>query len=280
MEFVEAFPTSTHAREAHVRIRELDRLIASADSSCGISAPEDEVVWNTLMGSTRSARVAEIFKACKTCGQQLQLYAFEEFTKKYPSSGYAAEAADTIQSLRSILRVRVPTPKKVNAKSPQSQSRQKTFQLLQGVDFMGGDIGTPPNLRNVSHDECRAACIKEGACNYYAYSLWKRACYLKDQEPQQRVDAEYLSGSANGLDPPPKSEGIVRMRTLNKKTFNPEGDDFTKASSLNECSALCLNQPSCQAVEFLPAKGACYLFEDGADLGAGSGAVAAKYQEQ
>ena len=279
-EFRDTFPRSKYDPDARLRIRELDRLITSTDSTCGATGPEDEVVWNTLVGSTRSARVAEIFKPCRKCGQELQIYAFEEFAKKYPNSAYAAEAGETVEGLREMLHIRIPPPKKTSSKLSTTAFKQKTFQVFQGVDFMGGDLGTPPTLRNVSHDRCRTACMKERACKYYAYSLWKRACYLKDQEPTQRVDAEYISASVTGVGAPPKSDARVTMRTISKKTFNPEGNDFSKAASLNECTALCLRDDSCQAVEFLAARGACYLFESGNDLGSGNGAVAIKYQDQ
>lgn len=172
------------------------------------------------------------------------------------------------------------SPKKASAKAPRSQPQQKTFKLFQGVDFMGGDIGTPPSWQSVSLDECRAACVKDLACLYYSYSHWKRVCYLKKHEPLQRVDAEYVSGAANGLNPPPRSEASIYMRTLGKKTFDPEGDDFTKVSNLNECADLCLKDSSCQAAEFLARRNACYLFEDGTELVSGNGSVAIKYQDQ
>lgn len=64
--------------------------------------------------------------------------------------------------------------------------------LAEGVDYFGGDF---KDLRNVSLEDCQAACLAEARCQAFTYNRKAGSCFLKANVSEPRSFAAAVSGS-------------------------------------------------------------------------------------
>jgi predicted small secreted protein len=76
---------------------------------------------------------------------------------------------------------------------PQPEPLDTRFDLLNGVDFHGGDIDDTP-LLDVDLDACMAACRDDSRCRAFTFNERARACFLKSGEGERTPFAGAISG--------------------------------------------------------------------------------------
>ncbi len=293
-EFAASFPDSEFVDQAQSRIDELYVLIReqSSASPCLGAAPSDEAVWQTLVEISSSPRIEEIFAACPRCRIMAEIHALSEFRSRFRRSQYSKLAEGREKQLLAMLSD-APAASAGRAFKPGGSKKEaydterlvtagegRSFRERTGRNLWGGDLGQPPSLRDATVEQCRSACGEEASCRYYSYSLWSRACYLKDRQPAERVDSRYVSGAAADSAPPTQTDSHISMQAFSKRSFK----SAPKLRSIGRidwetCKTRCQRESTCQAVEYSKSSRECVLLTQASETQPADSIVAVKIQE-
>lgn len=126
---------------------------------------------------------------------------------------------------------------------------------LDGHDVLGFDLAGMP-IRNVSRDDCEAACENQPACLAYTYNLPKHACFLKSGGARVLENVT----AAAGYRPELQGRLFVSPLTIVEKTDFP-GNDMGKIATpdFDTCLSACEREPRCAAFTFVKRQSVCWI---------------------
>jgi serine protease Do len=140
-------------------------------------------------------------------------------------------------------------------KTPASAPVMAPATLLEaaGYDAIGFDYSF---LKNISYQDCRAACMDDGRCKAITYNTKYSACFLKDNVAALIRNADALAGYSSE-----KAADIVMSSFTSFSNVDLPGGDYKRYTQSNylSCFTACAGDNECRAFAYVPKKGECWL---------------------
>lgn len=145
---------------------------------------------------------------------------------------------------------------------PNKLSTASEMTRLSGFDVLGFDLPSMP-LRDVSLENCEAACAAEPSCMAFTYNVPRRACFLKNSASRVLRNSIAVAGYRAELE----DKMFISSMTILERTDLP-GNDFQKLSisDFEQCLSTCEANPRCKAFTFVKRQSVCWL-KDGVSPG-------------
>lgn len=140
-----------------------------------------------------------------------------------------------------------------NSPEPQPYVEPSDFLRLSGSDVIGFDYAT---LKNVSADQCRAACEQDRACIATTFNVKARFCFLKNDAlvvvKNKNADASVHRS---------KEASIIRAPITIYSGRDMAGGDYREipAAGFVGCVVECIRDRSCRAFSYIRKSSACWL---------------------
>jgi hypothetical protein len=174
-------------------------------------------------------------------------------------------AAFNILAAHSEPRARADSSSSHASLQPQSRDGVDLSRSLNGYvirdnrDANGTDVA--PMIKNVELTDCASACKVNVQCQAFTYDKWNRACFLKANVVQLKLDPKSQAGIDNKLGPlPAGSEEAAKMIPIPGKYFPGVERSSSIQQTADACSSVCYVSNACVAYTFYTATNLCKLF--------------------
>jgi hypothetical protein len=135
--------------------------------------------------------------------------------------------------------------------SPQTTFMSSRFELLQGYDLPGNDLGKA--ARGVTFAQCEASCAANPACAAFTYNIEHAACIQKSAAATPKPFGTAVSGRRT-QSPPPQTK-VAAGFELFENADMPGGDyrsglkdPSLKGIDFDTCRNICAADPVCKSV--------------------------------
>ncbi len=125
-----------------------------------------------------------------------------------------------------------------------------------GYDAIGFDYAT---LKEVSYQDCRNACDRDGQCKAITYNAKHRFCFLKNN-----VVALIRNGDAMAAYSSSKAADIIMSDFTSYSGMDIPGGDYKRIRQTNylECFVSCIGDTACKAFAYVAKKKECWLKDE------------------
>ncbi len=136
--------------------------------------------------------------------------------------------------------------------SPQPALASARFELLEGYDLPGNDLGKA--ARGVTFAQCEASCAANAACTAFTYNIEYAACIQKSSAATPMQDGTAVSGRRT-QNPAPSPLPVASGFQLFENADMPGGDyrsglqdPSLKGIDFDTCRNICAADPVCKSV--------------------------------